>query len=112
MDFISNDDVLDIIRIALDADLDNPIHEIEEVSTEIIYNPNDFIEGELGVRVQDVNDLQYIKFIITETAVQIFKEITTIGEDGKMESNIFFFPIYNIIELAEILSNISPKSQI
>lgn len=111
MDFISNDDVLDIIRIALDADLDNPIHEIEEVDN-IIYDPNDLISGELGVRVQDVNDLQYIKFIITETAVQIFKEITTIGEDGKIESSVFFFPIYNIIELAEILSNISPKSQI
>ncbi len=111
MDFISNDEVLDIIRIALDNDLDNPIHEIEEVDN-IIYDPNDLISGELGVRVQDVNDLQYIKFIITETAVQIYKEITTVNEEGKMDITVFFYPIYTIPELAEILNDINPKSQI
>ena len=105
MEFIDNDKVLDIIRIALDADLDNPIHEIEEIDN-IIYNPSDFITGELGVRVQDVNDLQYVKFMITENAIQIYKELTTINEAGKMESNIFFFPIYNIVELAKILKDI------
>ena len=111
MEFINNDEVLDIIRIALDADQDNPLYEIEEIDN-IIYDTNDFMTGEIGLRVQEVNDLQYIKFMITETAVQIYKEITSVNEKGEMDVAIYFYPIYNIPDLAEILNNISPKSQI
>ena len=111
MAFINNDEALDIIRIALDADQDNPLYEIEEIDN-IIHDSNDFITGEIGLRVQEVTDLQYVKFMITKSAVQIYKEVTTVNEQGEMDTAVFFYPIYNIPDLAEILNDISPKSQI
>lgn len=111
MEYVSNDRVLELIRIALDEKGQEPVYDIQEVHS-IVYQPKeDCIYGEIVLSSILYEESTNVKFKICENLVHLYQEIITVGEGGEIDSSYFFFPIYNLKELSNLLDEFNEKQE-
>lgn len=103
MVYIDSEKVLKIIGLALDDKRTSPIYSISHVYS-IIYE-SECINGEISVNIKGYTEDIPLKFEIYENSVLIFREIVSVAEGGNLKYDCHFLPVFNIIDLAEILKN-------